>query len=100
MLADPNAHSVVTEVVPTYNGQLFVANTLNSVLAQSQSDVELIVVDDVSTDNMCGVVRSVAPGARLLSKRNGGVSAARSLGEALINALPTQPLRVGSTSSR
>lgn len=80
LLADQHSSPVVTVVVPTYNGQRFVADTLKSVLAQTQPSVELIVVDDGSTDSTCDVVRSVAPAAQLHTKRNGGVSAARNLG--------------------
>ncbi len=80
MLADTHSEPVVTVVVPTYNGQHFVADTLKSVLAQTQPSVELIVVDDGSTDSTCDVVLSAAPAAQLLTKRNGGVSAARNLG--------------------
>lgn len=37
--------------LPTYNGELFVAEAIRSILRQTFEDVELIVVDDCSDDN-------------------------------------------------
>lgn len=71
---------LVSVVVPTYNGEHWVADTLRAVLAQSYLSVEIIVVDDGSTDTTCQVVRQVAPGARLLTQANARVSAARNTG--------------------
>lgn len=71
---------IVSVVVPTYNGERFLADTLRAVLAQTQPQVELIVVDDGSSDGSMAVAATVAPDALRLQQRNGGVSAARNHG--------------------
>src|SRR5713101_5204859 len=48
----------VSVCIPTYNGAEFVAQAIESVLAQSLQDFELLVVDDCSTDATLDVVRS------------------------------------------
>ena len=78
-----NSEVTVSVVVPTYNGVCFLADTLQAVLKQTQPGVELIVVDDGSTDATLDVVAQHAPAARLLRQANAGVSAARNRGLAL-----------------
>lgn len=70
----------VSVVVPTYNGASFVAETLQAVLTQTLDEVELIVVDDGSSDGTRDLVASIAPNARLVLQTNAGVSAARNRG--------------------
>ena len=72
--------ALVSVVVPTYNGERFIADTLRAVLAQTQPQVEIIVVDDGSSDGTCELVQATAPGATLLQQRNARVSAARNKG--------------------
>lgn len=74
---------LVSVIIPTYNGERFIAATLDAVLAQTHPQVEIIVVDDGSTDSTCQVVSQVVPSVRLLVQRNAGVSAARNAGLAV-----------------
>jgi len=68
-------------IVPLYNKAAYVRHTLDSVLAQSLDDFEIIVVDDGSSDNGPDIVRAIAdPRIRLISQANAGVSAARNNG--------------------
>ncbi len=70
----------VSVIIPTYNRWPLIEEAVASVLAQSFSDFELIVVDDGSTD---GSVRQLAkndPRLRMYSQSRRGVSAARNLG--------------------
>lgn len=79
-MSDAGVPALVSVVIPTYNGQRFIADTLGAVLAQTHPAVEIIVVDDGSTDGTCQRVRELAPQALLLQQRNARVSAARNKG--------------------
>lgn len=70
-------------VVPLYNKAPYIEFTLNSVLNQSFSDYEVIVVDDGSSDGGAELVQRIAMSdarVRLVRQMNGGVSSARNTG--------------------
>ncbi|MDR7376893.1 hypothetical protein J2X19_001551 [Rhodoferax ferrireducens] len=70
-------------LIPLYNKQACVGLTLQSVLAQTFTDFEILVVDDGSTDDGSKVVEFIARNdgrIRLIQQKNAGVSAARNLG--------------------
>jgi len=68
-------------IIPTYNRSGLLVEAVDSVLAQSCDDVEIIVVDDGSTDDTASVVgRFDDPRIRYFHKENGGVASARNLG--------------------
>lgn len=68
-------------IIPLYNKENFVAATIDSVLAQSFSDFELIVVDDGSSDNSGQIVQSYTDKRiTYIRTENRGVSSARNLG--------------------
>ena len=75
-----DVQGLVSVVIPCYNGEHCVEQTLRAVLAQSYTPLEVIVVDDGSTDRTCEVVREVMPQAQLLRQPNSRVSAARNAG--------------------
>jgi hypothetical protein len=66
---DHTAIPRVSVIMATYNGARFVRQSINSVLAQTLADVELIVVDDCSTDATPAILQSIAD-PRLLVLRN------------------------------
>jgi glycosyltransferase involved in cell wall biosynthesis len=83
---DPTSPSV-TVVIAAYNAEKFIRPTIESVLAQCVRDVELIVVDDGSTDGTAEILRTF-PDRRLtvIRQENRGVSAARNTGLAAAHA--------------
>lgn len=70
-------------IIPLYNKERKIARTLDSVLAQTVSDYEVIVVDDGSRDNGSEIVKDYSTKdsrVRYIYKENGGVSSARNRG--------------------
>jgi glycosyltransferase involved in cell wall biosynthesis len=73
----------VSVVIPAYNAARLIVDTIRSVQAQSMADIEIIVVNDGSTDATLEVVRGFAdrdPRIRIVSQENGGLAAARNAG--------------------
>lgn len=72
---------LISVIIPLYNKQDSILRTLKSVLLQSYKKIEIIIIDDGSTDNSLNVVKNVIDiRLRIISKGNGGVSSARNLG--------------------
>ena len=71
----------VSVIVPVYNGEKTITRCIDSILEQSLADLELIIIDDGSTDGTGDICRSYDD-ARLVYcwKENGGVSTARNMG--------------------
>ena len=67
----------VSVIIPTFNGAQFIGRTLDSILQQDYPPSEIIVVNDGSTDDTASVVRTYAPGVRLIDIENGGPTGAR-----------------------
>lgn len=71
---------LVSVVIPVYNGEKVIEACLRSVMAQTDADMEIIVVDDGSTDETWTVLQRMANQdgrIRPIHQANGGVSAAR-----------------------
>lgn len=68
-------------VIPAYNASPYIQDCVTSVLAQTDPDFEVIVVDDGSTDNTAEQVKAMTdPRVRLLQRPNGGLATARNTG--------------------
>jgi len=73
---------LVSVIVPAYNAESFISETLDSVLSQTYENLEVIVVDDGSCDLTAAIVKNAARRDRrvkLLRQQNLGVAAARNL---------------------
>jgi len=72
---------LITVVIPTYNRKTSVVSALESVLCESDDDLQVVVVDDGSTDGTCEAFDELLdPRVRLIRQENRGVSAARNAG--------------------
>jgi glycosyltransferase involved in cell wall biosynthesis len=69
----------VSVIVPCFNGARFLREAIDSALAQTYADVEVVVADDGSTDESVAIVASYGDRVRGLRQRNAGPSAARNL---------------------
>jgi glycosyltransferase involved in cell wall biosynthesis len=67
-------------VIPAYNVERYVADTIRSVLAQTYRDFEVIVVDDGSSDGTAAVLDSFGDKIHVVQQQNRGVAAARNTG--------------------
>lgn len=76
----PDPAALVSVVIPTYNCERWIAQTLDSVLAQTWRPLEVIVVDDGSTDRTPDIVADYGPPVQLMRQRNQGVCVARNRG--------------------
>ncbi len=72
--------SLVSIIIPCYNRENYVSDAVNSALRQTYSDIEIIVVDDGSTDTSVAVLRRFGDKIKLIEQKNSGVNAARNVG--------------------
>jgi glycosyltransferase involved in cell wall biosynthesis len=70
----------ISVVIPTYNGSRFIAETLESVFAQTLQPDEVLVIDDGSTDDSASIAESFAPRVRVFRRTNQRQAAARNFG--------------------
>lgn len=73
-------HGLISVVIPTYNHAHFLGDAIASALNQSYAPVEIIVVDDGSTDNSRSVVEGFGKSVRYIRQENRGLSGARNTG--------------------
>ena len=72
--------ATVSIVTPCYNSAAYLGEAVESALAQTRAPLEMLVVDDGSTDRSCEIARSYGPPVRLLQQSHQGPCAARNLG--------------------
>ena len=70
----------VSVIIPTYNYARFIEDCLNSVLSQTYKNLEIIVVDDGSTDNTKEVLSAYGDKIKYIYQENSGLSASRNTG--------------------
>jgi glycosyltransferase involved in cell wall biosynthesis len=73
---------LVSIIMPVYNGEPYIRNSIESVLSQSHGNWELLIINDGSTDNTDGIVKSFLVGNKIkyFTQSNKGVAAARNVG--------------------
>ena len=76
----PVKAALVSVILPTYNRAWVIKEAIDSVLFQDYPHIELIVVDDGSTDSTPALLASYGDRITVLSQKNRGVSAARNIG--------------------
>jgi len=72
-------HGFISCIIPVHNGAAFIEEALNSIRAQDVDGLDVIVIDDGSTDNSADIARSM-PGVRVFRQDKAGVAAARNAG--------------------
>ena len=75
--------SEISIIVPVYNVEKYISENINSILSQACVDLELILVDDGSTDssgNICDAYAKKDSRIKVIHQKNSGVSAARNTG--------------------
>lgn len=81
IISPPVGEPKFSVVIPAYNASAYITDCLNSVLTQCETDFEVIVVNDGSTDNTSQVVSTFTDSRiHLLHRPNGGLAAARNTG--------------------
>lgn len=73
-------HKKISVIIPAYNAESTIESTLESVLNQTYQNLEIIVVNDGSTDRTLAVLAKYATKIKLISTANKGVSHARNTG--------------------
>jgi glycosyltransferase involved in cell wall biosynthesis len=70
----------ISVIIPCHDGECYVAETIRSVLAQDCPGLEIVVVDDGSTDRSAEVVQSFGHPVRYVHQAHGGAAVARNRG--------------------
>ena len=74
---------IVSIIIPVYNVEKYLLRCIESVLSQTYPYIEIILVNDGSTDNsgnICNEIALVNPQIKVIHKHNGGLSSARNAG--------------------
>ncbi|HJR53571.1 MAG TPA: glycosyltransferase [Gemmatimonadota bacterium] len=71
---------LVSVIIPVYNGARFIAEAVHSIVAQEYDSLEIIVVDDGSTDETAEIVARLGRDVRYIFQENAGPGAARNRG--------------------
>lgn len=72
--------TLISVIIPVYNGEKYLAEAIESILSQSYRPLEIIAVDDGSVDGSATIVRGFAPTVTYVYQANGGIGSARNKG--------------------
>ena len=76
---------LVSVVIPIYNVEAFVKRCVDSILKQTYQNIQIILVDDGSTDSSGDIIQQYKDRAIIVKQKNKGVSAARNAGVSYAN---------------
>ncbi len=74
---------LISVIVPVYNAEKYLHRCLNSVINQTYKNLEIICINDGSSDNSLAILKEYASSdarIKIIAQKNGGVSAARNAG--------------------
>ena len=80
MLKNEKSDSTVSVVIPTFNAAPWLKETIDSILTQTYPVLEILIVDDGSTDGTADIAKSYATPVIYIRQEHGGVSSARNRG--------------------
>ena len=83
---EPVNAPLVSVIIPAFQAAAYIGDTLSSAQRQTLEDIEILVVDDGSTDNTADIVQAVAhrdPRVRRIRQENAGGAAARNRGRTM-----------------
>jgi len=75
-----NKQPLVSIIIPTYNSERFIANSVVSALNQTYPNIEILIIDDGSTDKTETVIQKLPDSIRYIKQVNSGPSSARNHG--------------------
>jgi len=75
-----NPPILVSVIVPVYNGEKFIAEAIDSIKSQKYPGIEIIIIDDGSTDRTKRIIDSYKDDVRYYFQKNKGPAAARNVG--------------------
>ena len=73
----------VSIIIPAYNAELYISDCIQSAISQTEKDIEIIIVNDGSTDNTSSIVHQLGekdPRIKILSQKNQGLPLSRNNG--------------------
>lgn len=82
----PSSEPKVSVIVPVFNGADSIGRAISSVISQTERDIEILVVDDGSTDDLTAALTGYMDRITLIRQSNAGAAAARNRGVAHSNA--------------
>lgn len=72
---------LVTIIIPVFNSEKTIVQTLKPILTQSFSDIEILIIDDGSTDSTCNIISEINDSRiKIISQKNSGTVSAYTLG--------------------
>ena len=79
-MKNKNTLPLVSVIIPTYNSKAFIPSSVGSAINQTYPNIEILIIDDGSTDNTEEIVEQLPGSVRYIRQANSGPSAARNRG--------------------